>query len=34
MAKKSSSVPETIADSIDKAFGTLTRAERQLANTI
>jgi DNA-binding MurR/RpiR family transcriptional regulator len=34
MAKKSSSVPETIADSIGKAFGSLTRAERQLANTI
>jgi DNA-binding MurR/RpiR family transcriptional regulator len=34
MAKKSSSAPESIADSIDKAFGSLTRAERQLANTI
>jgi len=34
MANKSSSAPETIADAIGKAFGSLTRAERQLANTI
>jgi len=34
MAKISDPAPETIADSIGKAFGSLTRAERQLANTI
>ena len=34
MAKIPDHVPETIADSIGKAFATLTRAERQLANTI
>ena len=34
MAKVPDHVPETIADSIGKAFATLTRAERQLANTI
>jgi hypothetical protein len=34
MTKQSSSVPETIADSIAKAFGSLTRTERQLANSI
>lgn len=34
MAKIPDPAPETIADSIGKAFGSLTRAERQLANTI
>ena len=34
MAKIPDQVPETIADSLGKAFGSLTRAERQLANTI
>lgn len=34
MAKIPDPGPETIADSIGKAFGSLTRAERQLANTI
>jgi len=34
MAKKPNSAPETIADAIGKAFASLTRAERQLANTI
>ena len=34
MAKKSCSAPETIVDSIGRAFASLTRAERQLANTI
>lgn len=34
MAKIPDHVPDTIADSIGKAFATLTRAERQLANTI
>jgi DNA-binding MurR/RpiR family transcriptional regulator len=34
MAKIPDSNPETIADTIGKAFASLTRAERQLANTI
>jgi DNA-binding MurR/RpiR family transcriptional regulator len=34
MAKIPDHAPDTIADSIGKAFGSLTRAERQLANTI
>jgi DNA-binding MurR/RpiR family transcriptional regulator len=34
MAKIPDHIPDTIADSIGKAFATLTRAERQLANTI
>lgn len=34
MAKTPDANPETIADAIGKAFASLTRAERQLANTI